>query len=204
MNTEKMVKTAKVLDKVFMVIQRIAVICSVVCVIVLGTATVLNAANPDIVIGRGFNAVDIGRLTFELAEDAAPGNNGILIYAWVAAVAAIILVAVICYALGILRKILQPIMEERPFAPAVSTEIRKLAFSSLALGVAYNLMDFIESLVVVHIYDWDYLLQNSRIQSVTVTSQFDVTFILAFFVLLLISYVFQYGEGLQKQSDETL
>ncbi len=204
MKTGKMVNTAKALDKVFRILQRVIIICAAVSVIVLGIFTLMNAVNHNAVIGTDFNVVNIGPLTFELAEEIVPGNNAILIYAWIMAAAAIAFIAIVCYALGVFRKILKPMTEGNPFAPFVSNEIRKLAFASLAIGVVCNVMAFIEALNVILVFDLNSLLQDSQIQSVNVNFHFDVTFVIVFFVLLLVSYIFRYGEELQKLSDETL
>lgn len=204
MKTEKMVKTAKALDKVFKILQRVIIIFAAVSVIILGIFTVMNAVNHNAVIGTDFNIVNIGPLTFELAEEAAPDNNAILIYTWIMAAIAVAFIVIVHYVLGTFRKILKPMTEGNPFAPSVSKEIRKIAFASLAVGVIYNVMAFVEALNAIRIFELNRLLQNSQIQSVVVNFHFDVTFVIVFFVLLLVSYIFRYGEELQKLSDETL
>lgn len=204
MKKEKMMKTARTLDKVFKILQRAAVICAAVSVAVLGVLTVMNAINPNSVIGTNSNLVDIGPLTFELTEEAAPDNNGILIYAWIMVAAAIAIIAVVCYAIRIIRRILAPMVQGDPFHPAVGKEIRRLAFASLAIGIIQNIMGVAETLNVLHIFDLNALLQNSQIQSITANYRYDLSFILVFLVLLLMSHIFHYGEELQKLSDETL
>ena len=49
----------------------------------------------------------------------------------------------------------------------------------------------------------DYVKEGT-IQSITANSQIDLTFLVVFFILLLVSYIFRYGEELQQQVDETL
>lgn len=204
MEREKMVKMAKVLDKLFRILQRIIIICAAVSVIVLGIFTVINAIDHNAVIGTDLNFVDIGPLTFELSEEAAPDNNAILVYAWIMAAAAIAIITVGCYAIGIIRKILAPMTQGDPFHPAVGREIRRLAFASLVIGIMQNIMGVAETLSMLHIFHLNTLLQDSQIQSVTANFRYDVSFIVVFFVLLLMSYIFHYGEELQKLSDETL
>ncbi len=204
MKMEKMVRTAKTLDKVFKILQWVGMICAAVTALVLGIVTVMNAIDPDSFIGTAFHAVDIGPLTFQLAEEAAPDSSTILRYIWILAAAAIAFVAILCYVLGILRRILKPMTQGRPFAPFVSKEIRRLAFASLAVGVIYNVMSALETWGAIRFLDLTSLLQNSQIRSVTANFSCDVTFVIAFLVLLLVSYIFQYGEELQKESDETL
>lgn len=209
MKPHKMASTAKVLEKVLKILQRVAIVCIVVAVVLLGILTVLtlmNAINPNAVIGTDFNVVVIGSLTFELAEEFTSNNSAVLVCAWSMATAAVIFIVLICYALGIIRKILMPMAEGNPFTPGVGREIRKLAFLSLAIGAAFNLFGVIEAIIAFHFFDMNSLIQNSQIQSVTTNFRFDVVFaiVIVFFVLLLLSYIFRYGEELQKLSDETL
>lgn len=202
MEKEKMVRTAKTLDKVCKVLIRIIIICAAVGVIILGILTVMNAVGCNTAIGTNFNQVDIGPLTLELTEEA--DNNAILLHAWIMVATAIAVIAVVCYAIGIVRKILAPMTQGDPFHPTVGKEIRRLAFASLAIGIIQNIISAAEAFNVLRVFDLNALLQNSRIQSVTANFHFELSFIAVFLVLLLMSHIFQYGEELQKLSDETL
>lgn len=53
-------------------------------------------------------------------------------------------------------------------------------------------------------YDVASLLVSEKILHVTVNFNIDLSFIIVAAVLLLMSYVFRYGEELQLMSDETL
>lgn len=204
MKYQKMVKTAKALDKAFAILQRLIITCAAVVVLIVGAFTVATVVNPDFAIGTKPNAVDIGPVTFTLGEVAMPDNNTVLTYAWIMAVAAVAYIVIMWFLLGVVRRILKPMTEGEPFTPFVSKEIRKLAFFSLAIGVISNVASAIETFAAVHLFDLSNLPQNSLIQSVRANLSFDVTFIVIFFVLLLASYIFQYGQELQQLSDETL
>lgn len=202
MQHQKMIKMAKVLGKVFGILQRLTVLCAAVAMILLSVFTIVNAVNPDFIAGADLGSVHIGALTFAFSGGMMP--NAILIYVWIMVVGAIAYIAVLYYVLGVFRRILKPMADGNPFAPFVSDEIRKLAFSGLAIGVISNLMTFMETLAAVRIFDLSSLLQSSQVQNVSVNFHFDATFVILFFVLLLVSYIFRYGEELQKLSDETL
>ena len=196
MKTQKMIKTAKVLEKVFRILQWVVIVCAVVVLLVL----CIFKSNLIQKVYSG--SVDIGNLTFTLKDGEMP--KSIVSYAWVMVIGAIAYCAIFYYLLGVFRKILKPMTEGNPFAPTVSKEIRKLAFAGLAIGIVYNVMSFIATTVAVHIFDLSTLLQSSQISGISTNFHFDVTFVILFFVLLLVSYIFQYGEELQKLSDETL
>ncbi len=204
MEKDKMVKTAKALNTVFLALQRIFLICAIVCAVLLCLFTVVYFRYPDSVVGSGIDQIDIGPLTFALTRKIGLNREGLLLYVWIMVAAAVALIATAYYALRIIRNILAPMTQGDPFHPTVGKEIRKLAFASLAIGILQNVIGAAEVCSVLHIFDLNVLLQSSQIQSVTANFRYDLSFIVIFFVLLLMSHIFRYGEELQKLSDETL
>lgn len=198
MEKEKMVKTAKALDTFFKILKRIVMICAVVCVTALGIFTVTDLIAPDSVTGKYFDFVYIDPHTFAFSEKAAHDNKVVLIYTWIMVTAAVAIIFAACYAINIIRRILAPMTQGDPFHPTVGKEIRKLAFASLAIGIIQNIMNVVDTLKVFTPF------QNSPIETDTVNFLFAPGLLVVFFVLLLMSYIFQYGEELQKLSDETL
>ena len=94
--------------------------------------------------------------------------------------------------------------EEKPFDTIVSTNLRKLAKLSIRLGVLYNIIILSEQIMTVFVYDLPSLLISEKIAHVGGMFQVDLTFVVYWAILLLLSYIFRYGEGLQQLSDETL
>ena len=94
--------------------------------------------------------------------------------------------------------------EEKPFDSIVSTNLRKLAKLSITLGVLYNIIILSEQIMTVFVYDLPTLLVSEKISHVGGMFQIDLTFLIYWAILLLLSYVFRYGEPLQQLSDETL
>lgn len=205
---DKLMKTAKRLDTFFLVLQKIIKITMIVMVCVLGVLTVANVVNPNAIIANGFYSVDIGPITIKLAESYSPeDNNMVLAYAWIVVVLAAIAVIAVYYAFGQVRKILQPMSEGSPFHPTVSTNIRKVAYVSIIMGIVTNAVSFIETLNAIEMIEKLNLVEyikDGSIQSITANFNIDMTFLVVFFLLLLMSYIFRYGEELQQQVDETL
>lgn len=205
---DKLMKTAKKLDTFFKVVQRIMKVTMIVMVCVLGVLTIDNIVNPGAIIANGFYSVDIGKLTIKLTEGYSPkDNNIILIYAWIVMGIVAIAVVAIYYAIEQIRKILKPMSEGNPFHPTVSMNIRKVAYVSVILGILANIGSFIETFITLRMIESLNLLQHVQegtIQSVTTNYSFNLTFLVVFFILLLVSYIFRYGEELQQQVDETL
>ena len=205
---DKLMKIAKRLDTFFKVLQKIIKITMIVMVCVLGVLTVANVVNPNAIIANGFYSVDIGPITIKLAESYSPeDNNMVLAYAWIVVVLAAIAVIAVYYAFGQVRKILQPMSEGSPFHPTVSKNIRKVAYVSIIMGIVANVVSFIETLNVIEMIEKLNLVEyikDGSIQSITANFNIDMTFLIVFFLLLLMSYIFRYGEELQQQVDETL
>lgn len=205
---DKLMKTAKRLDTFFKVLQKIIKITMIVVVCVLGVLTIANIVNPDVIIANGFYSVDIGPITIKLTESYSPeDNNMVLAYAWIGIGLAAIAVVAVYYAFGQVRKILQPMSEGNPFHPTVSMNIRKVAYVSVILGIVANVASYIETFNAIRMIDSLNLLEyvkEGTIQSITANFNMDLTFLVVFFCLFLMSYIFRYGEELQQQVDETL
>ena len=201
-------KIAKKLDTFFKVSQRIIKIAMIVAVGVVAVLTVANFVNPDAVIAEGYYSIDVGSVTINLTEGySTEDNNMVLSYVWIVMGLAAAAGVAVYYALGQVRKILQPMTEGNPFHPTVSTNIRKIAYVSIVLGVIANVVSFLQSFGAVAMIEKIKLLdyvKEGTIQSITANSQIDLTFLVVFFILLLVSYIFRYGEELQQQVDETL
>ena len=205
---DKLMKTSKKLDTFFKVSQRIIKIAMIVAVGVVAVLTVENFVNPDAVIAEGYYSIDVGSVTINLTEGySTEDNNMVLSYVWIVMGLAAAAGVAVYYALGQVRKILQPMTEGNPFHPTVSTNIRKIAYVSIVLGVIANVVSFLQSFGAVAMIEKIKLLdyvKEGTIQSITANSQIDLTFLVVFFILLLVSYIFRYGEELQQQVDETL
>ena len=205
---DKLMKTSKKLDTFFKVLQKIIKITMIVAVCVVVVLTVANFVNPDAVIAEGYYSIDVGSVTINLTEGySTEDNNMVLSYVWIVMGLAAVAGVAVYYALGQVRKILQPMTEGNPFHPTVSTNIRKIAYVSIVLGVIANVVSFLQSFGAVAMIEKIKLLdyvKEGTIQSITANSQIDLTFLVVFFILLLVSYIFRYGEELQQQVDETL
>lgn len=197
--------TAKKLDKVFeiayIVLGALAIAC-IVGVALIAAAYILKL-DPTM-IGTGYENFDIGFLELTVAADHAPDK-------WLVLLQAAITLLVSCRLMydgrrgvGYIREILQPMKEEKPFASVVSTNLGKLARLSINLGILYNIILLSEQIMTVFVYDLPGLLVGETITHVSGMFTVDLTFVACWAFLLLLSYVFRYGETLQQLSDETL
>ena len=114
------------------------------------------------------------------------------------------LMGLYCWGIRVLRHILRPVAEGKPFAGTIWQDLKKLGWISLALCAADNIAD----LGIVYIYEYAYpvraLLESGNIQSVHFRYHFEPAFALIALILFLLSHIFRYGAQLQRLSDETL
>ena len=197
--------TAKKLDKVFgiayIVLGAVAIAC-IVLVALIAIAYVLKL-DPEM-IGTGYENFDIGFLELTVADRYAPDKWLVLLQG-----AIILLVGCrLCYdgrkGVGYIREILKPMIEEKPFDSIVSTNLKKLARLSINLGILANVIILCEQIMTVFVFDLPGLLISEKITHVSGMFNVDLTFLIYWAILMLLSYVFQYGESLQRLSDETL
>lgn len=197
--------TAKKLDKIFEIVHIVfgaLAIASLVGVALIAVAYVLKL-DPSF-IGTGYENFDIGFVELEIAEAYAPDK-------WLILAQAAITLLVACRlfydgrrGVGYIREILNPMIEEKPFDSVVSTNLKKLAKLSIVIGILLNIIILSEQIMMIFVYGLPDLLISEKITHVTGMFKVDLTFLIYWAILMLLSYVFQHGESLQKLSDETL
>ena len=197
--------TAKKLDKVFEIAGIVLFAVSIACIVLfalIGLAYVLNW-DPEM-IGTDYENFDIGFLELTVAPQYAPNKWMVLLQAAITLAAGFRL----CYdgrrGTRYIREILKPMIEEKPFAAIVSTNLKKLAHLSINLGILFNVIILAEQIMVVFVYDLPALLISEKITHVGGLFNVDLTFLIYWAILMLLSYVFSYGEQLQQLDDETL
>lgn len=202
---EKLTKTAKTLDKVFSIVYSVFTALAIAAGVCIGILVIgyLLKLDPE-TIGTGYESLDFGALELQIADGFAPGKWYVLLQAGV--VLALCCACVLIGRQGIryIRAILHPMTEGKPFDNAVSINLKKLSILSIVLGIALNVCLLVEQVMTVYAYDLTNLLISEKITHISVNLEFDLTFLLFSAFLLLLSYVFHYGEELQKLSDETV
>ena len=197
--------TAKKLDKILEIAHIVLGALAIACIV--GVALILVAylfkLDPEM-IGTGYESFDIGFLELQVSPTYAPNK-------WLVLLQAAITLAVGCRlaydgrrGVGYIREILRPMTEGKPFDTIVSTNLKKLAKLSINLGILYNIILLSEQIMTVFVFDLPALLISEKIVHIGSMFSVDLTFLIYWAILLLLSYVFRYGEELQQLSDETL
>ena len=197
--------TARKLDRILEIAHIVLGALAIACIVGVALIAVayLFKLDPEM-IGTGYENFDIGFLELKVAPEYAPDK-------WLVLLQGAITLAVGCRlaydarrGVGYIREILNPMKEEKPFDSIVSTNLKKLAKLSITLGILINIIILSEQILTVFVYDLPSLLISEKILHVGGMFNVDLTFLIYWAVLMLLSYVFRYGEELQQLSDETL
>lgn len=112
-------------------------------------------------------------------------------------------IPLICWGIHLLRKILDPIVRNRPFTGTAKI-LTKLGWLSLVVAAVQNITHW----GMIRVNEYHFMLSQLFLGSVItkVSFQFkpELTFFITSIVFFLLSYVFRHGEALQQLSDETL
>lgn len=197
--------TAKKLDKVLSIAHIVLGALAIACVtgVALIAIAYILKLEPSMV-GTGYDKFEIGFLELTVAEAYAPDK-------WLVLLQTAITLLVTCRLMydgrrgvSYIREILQPMTEEKPFASIVSTNLKKLAKLSIHLGILVNVLMLFQQIMSIFVYDFPGLLLSEKITHIGGMFTVDLSFLIYWAGLLLLSYVFRYGEELQQLSDETL
>lgn len=199
----KLSNTAKVLDRIIKVLRGICIGFGIACAILL----VIGIFLPDSMYGSfvnfGDRVIELGNLRLELTRDLAP-TGPIRLPVCAILVSALAALSLGAAALHLLHKIFAPMAEARPFDGSVSANLKKLGWLSLAAVIAYFVLGGLASTLTMSMYDLNQLFAVDLVADVSIVRSVGFALLLIPAVIFLLSYVFQYGEELQRQSDETL
>lgn len=202
---QDLTKTASTLDKLLHILSIATMIGIIGCIVglgIIGAGVMFDL--PLNKIGTGFQAADLGNITISVTDSLMPSRAVIL-----GKHALEILLSLVCLIIGrkmvaTFREILAPMKNGEPFHTGISGKLKTLAIHTCIIGVAMNISDILSNTLTVLAYNLTNVMINDQITHITITNVFDFSFLFIAGVLLLLSYVFRYGEQLQQLSDETV
>ena len=196
---EQMKKTARGLDIFFKISQ-------IFCVVIMSVLAVLNILGLllgyDKLVEKGALKMSANINGFiinpeDLVFEVLEVRKAVLLMSAVG----LVMVLTVWYGIRIIRRILEPMKDGRPFDSSVSLNIRKMGWFTLGAGILINIFEaFVKTYVAQAMISAN---ANGPVEF-AVTHQINMDFIVFAFILFLFSYIFRYGEELQKLSDETL
>lgn len=200
MNTEKMRKAAKNLDLAVKIIGGI-----------FGAAAWVLLVMGILVLILGEKMIDMGTMTLNLEYVSlylAEGAQINVQLAKICNVVGLFGVAAVCFLVErggkLLRKILASMKEGRPFDANASSILRKIAWLTLAVGAVMQIASVAGRIMMTRALPVEEIFSAPIIEKVEYSFTMDLRFVWFSIVLLFLSYVFEYGQKLQIESDETL
>ena len=200
MEKSKMMKTAVVLDKLTKILGNVARVCGFVCLVFMVLVLVLGEA----VFVPGSNSLELGFVEFQLSADYQSITPAVRAFTAVSLAFAAVGCFIFYYMMKYLRAVLSSAGEGRPFEKSVCVNLRKLGVLSLAGGLVSELFKWGQQLLMLKAYPLEEIFSSPAISSLHVNFIMDMGFVVVALVFFLLSWVFNYGCELQRQSDETL
>lgn len=173
-------------------------------VIVFAVFAVLVAVFGEKMFMTGNLSVDLDFVTVYLAE----GYGEITPFVRLHTVIGLACLAVLCWVviLGIrlVRELLAPMKEGRPFDAQAPVQLKKLGWIVLISGAALQLVSVAERAVMVAAFPMEQIFSSPAISSVDYVFTVDFGFVWVFCIIRFLACIFEYGQRLQQESDETL
>ena len=201
MENAKLSKGAAVIDRILKILQGFALAGVIVSAIFIPLTLILGRK-----IVADASSLELGVVTLKLAGDASAYlDEGNLKVSIVCVLICLILIsAAAWYCIRVLREILVPMKAGQPFARGISAKIRKLAWTVLIGGGVAEMGRVLAEVFETRAYHLERLLDMDRIAAVAYNFDVDLWFLGAALVLFFLSFIFRYGEELQREADETL
>lgn len=199
MNQEKLIKSANTMYTIVNILEKVVLVGLVL--IVLGAGLIFFVPKGQAVT---MSKITVGTLTMELYDNALPAKSFQLQTTLIGMAAAAIICLMVFFGLRIVKDILSPMKEGRPFEHSVSLDIRKLGLLVLFGGIVGQGAMFATNFMWIHNLDLKSFFNREVVKSVTINNSFSLSFVFITLLLFLLSYVFEYGWQLQQESDETL
>ena len=201
MENTKLSKGAAIIDRILKILQGFALAGVIVAAIFIPLTLILGQK-----IVADASSLELGVVTLKLAGDASAYlDEGNLKVSIVCVLICLILIsAAAWYCIRVLREILVPMKAGQPFARGISAKIRKLAWTVLIGGGVAEMGGVLAEVFETRAYHLERLLDMDRIASVAYRFDVDLWFLGVALVLFFLSFIFRYGEELQREADETL
>ena len=200
MENKKLMNTANTLEVIAKVCAGILRVVGVVLIVFAILVLVLGEKMYD----SSTISLDLDFVKLYLSEEYGQVTGLMQVYTVLGLLTVSVVCFAACYGLKYLRKILASMKVCRPFEAEIPACLQKIAWVVLGCGALVQVVGVIESVLLVKIYPLEQILVSDAIEKIEYVNVVDFTFVIIFAILMLLSYIFAYGQTLQRESDETL
>lgn len=206
MEMEKLKKMAVVIDTILKIVF-IIVIVGLILVIVADIA-ILAIGPMNIENGKfSYNMFGANIVIADAEDLAGISLNGYQLASGVimATVGGAIGMIVVLVGIKMLREIIAPMKDGGPFVEGISLKMRNFGIFTLVAGVVGNILELVMWHIAQRILFSAVTVPEIYAQDLRMNYEYviDGSYIVFALFIFLLSYIFKYGEELQKQSDET-
>lgn len=203
MENMKVARTARIVDRILKILQGFLVAGLIVCAVFIPLTVIFGQ---KIVADASTLNFDCLKITFrgDMADYLDLGKLKLCIIATL--LSFMLALAAGWYCIRVLREILVPMKEGRPFVSGISRKLRKLGWTVMISGALVEIGGRLAEIFNLKAYRITEFFTNPVVESVKVGGNTTIFCwsIPAGLLVLFLSFVFRYGEELQQQSDETL
>ncbi|MBO4886699.1 MAG: DUF2975 domain-containing protein [Firmicutes bacterium] len=201
MENNKLIKSATVIDRILKIFQGFAIAGMVVAAIFIPLSLIFG----DKIIAKA-DKLTLDALDLELSGDLSAYLNMANVKSSIVVmlIGMILMAAAVWFCLRVLREILAPMKEGQPFASGIADKIRKLGWTVLVAGAISEIGGMLNAVFELRMYQLEKIVNPALVSEISYDYSFNIGFVFVALIIFFLSYVFRYGEALQKESDETL
>ncbi|MBQ9148788.1 MAG: DUF2975 domain-containing protein [Oscillospiraceae bacterium] len=196
----KMMSTAKKLDTFTRIVGEVFRAFSIVCAVFVVLVLIVGS---DMFV-PGTLSLDLDFIKIHLAEDYQTISNMMKIYTIVSLVSVGVLCLMVHRISTLVRQILAPMKDGRPFENHIPANLKKIAWLVLIGGAIAEVLGIVARILITHAYPMGQIFSSPAVAKLEYVYNMDFTFVLIAGILLFLSYIFSYGQALQQEADETL
>ena len=174
MENTKLVRTAGTLDRIVRVIGAFAMAIAIVCA-VFALLVLLFGSRMFV---PGSLTLELDFITLHLSDEFQAVTGYVKLFAMVGLTVGCVLCLLGWYGTVLLRRILSPMKEGRPFEASVSADLRKGAWLVVIGGTAAQILGLVERLFLLRAYPMEAVFSSEAIAKLEYTFVFDFGFLL--------------------------
>lgn len=202
MEKQKFTKAATIIDRILKILQGFSIAGVIVSAIFIPLTLIFGE---KIVVNS--SKFEIGKvLSFDVNGDSfAFLNQSEIKLSIVVMLVAMIMICLVYYRiLKVFREVMAPMKEGNAFAEGISMKIKKLGWVVIIGGTIAECCAAVAQMFQLRAYNWMAILDKNVVSNVQYDFSLDCNYIILGLVILFLSFIFKYGEELQKEADETL
>lgn len=200
MDNNKMTRVAKNLDVFANVGGKITGGAGIACILIAFLTLVFGGK----MFAEGNVTLNLDFMKFHLNDSTYVNEQFVKLYVFAATLGGGIICFLVYYVSRVLRKILAPMKNGRPFEEGISANLKKVGIWVLIGGFLSELVGIVARILLINAYSVDELFASAAISKTEFALTINLGFVLIACVIFFLSYIFAYGHVLQQESDETL